>query len=136
MEQEIVDFCCMYPYVFLTGDTNAHTATLPDFIEADQFLPDYFDFDSELLNYFDAYKNLSEVKLPLIRSSKDDKKNQVGYKLLDMCINNKLFIGQDAQLGKYTFRETSVIDYNISSVELLKYIQDFKIIALDSLFYA
>ena len=50
------------------------------------------------------------------RNSSDSKINSIGLKLLEICKRNNLFIangriGEDRQIGKCTFRETSVIDY-------------------------
>ena len=42
LEQEIRDFCCIYHYVFLTGDTNYYSASLPDFIESDNSISCWF----------------------------------------------------------------------------------------------
>ena len=69
----------------------------------------------------------------------DKKKNNNGFKLIDICKNNNLTIlngrfGKDKNIGNATFRGISVIDYVISSVGGLKLLDDFDITELDRLY--
>ncbi|MEW8152430.1 MAG: reverse transcriptase family protein [Candidatus Thiodiazotropha endolucinida] len=71
--------------------------------------------------------------------SSDKKKNNTGYRLLDICKNNNLTIlngrfGRDQNVGKPTFRGISVLDYTISSIRGLRLLTDFEIIELDRLY--
>lgn len=59
--------------------------------------------------------------------------------LIDVCKNNHLFVlngryGKDIGIGKKTFRNNSVIDYIISSVNGYTLLTDFNIFELDHLF--
>ena len=74
-----------------------------------------------------------------IRKSMDTKLNNNGHRLLEVCKNNTLFIvngrlGKDRHVGNYTFRNTSVIDYCIISLDMFEFYKDFEIIELDPLF--
>jgi len=66
------------------------------------------------------YTLLESSNIPLYRKSKDRKCNNHGNRLLNLCKNNNIFIVN----GRYksstsedlTFRDTSVIDYYLSTV--------------------
>ncbi len=58
--------------------------------------------------------------------------------MIDICKNNNLFIfngrvGQDKNIGKFTFRDQSVIDYTLGTVDVLKLVSDFIITETDAL---
>ena len=139
LETEITSFRSNYKYVFLSSDFNARTSQLRDYTEADNFLAKLFDFDDETKElFFPAYK-LAPFNLSLNRTSCDQNSNNIGFKLLDICKNNNLFIlngrmGSDKDKGNFTFRHTSVIDYMLASVESLKLLNDFDIIETDPIF--
>ena len=131
--------CGKYDHVLLGGDMNAHTKDLADYLVADDFLADHFDFDPNLIDFFDKTNTLINLNIPLDRSTQDVKVNGHGGKLLDICKNNNIFIcngriGNDKNIGKSTFKDNSVIDYIISTPDLIKYIEEFDIIELDSLY--
>ena len=139
LEMEVTSMCSQYSYVILTGDINARTAELRDFTEMDSFLADYFDFESETLEFFDQQAKLRLAGIPLQRKSKDKKTNNNGFRLLEICKNNNLLIangriGKDKNIGSLTFRNTSLIDYTICSVNTLEMVHDFEVIELDPLF--
>ena len=59
--------------------------------------------------------------------------------MLDICKNNNLFlvngrIGCDKAVGNYTFRNISVLDYCIVSLNMLEFYQDFEVVETDPLF--
>ena len=77
--------------------------------------------------------------MSLSRKSLDQTTNNTGFKLLDICKNNNLFIlngrtGKDKHRGNFTFRQASVIDYTLASVDSLKLLKDFDIIDTDPIF--
>ena len=43
-------------------------------------------------------------------------------------------IGHDKALGRYTFRNTSVIDYTLCTADVFKYLTMFEVIDMDPLF--
>lgn len=138
-EVEITSMCISNEHVFLLGDMNARVSNKDDFIDADTFLSEYFDFDEEVLNHFNKTDVLDLDFLSRKRANQDESVNTQGESLLDICKSNNLFIlngrcHKDKGVGKFTFRDTSVIDYAISSYEGLKRVQEFEIIDLDPLF--
>jgi hypothetical protein len=77
--------------------------------------------------------------IPLKRISRDKKKNNHGYKLLDICKNNNLVMmngrfDNDKIIGKMTFRNVSVIDYLITSIKGFSALKTFEILDVDNLF--
>ena len=108
LEMEITETCSKYKYVILTGDFNARTSNLPDYMSPDTFLADFFDFDSQTERFFNPVSELTNYSIARDRKSKVTKTNNNGYKMLDICNNNNLFlvngrIGYDKTVGNYTF---------------------------------
>lgn len=138
LESEITSMCSKYDNVFLAGDMNAQTANMKDYTECDTFLADHFDFDADTRDFLDQRAAMENLGIILNRVSQDSKKNNHGYKLIDICKNNNMVIlngrfGKDKNIGKKTFRNTSVLDYIISSLAGFKLLQDFEVIPMDKL---
>ena len=139
LEREITSVCSNNKYVLITGDINARTAKLSDYIRADDFLSDVFDFDNETRSFFDKVNILEQYNIPTERESRDNKTNNTGNWLIETCKNNNLFIvngrvGKDKYLGAPTFRDKSLIDYTICTAECFAWLSDFEIIELDAIF--
>ncbi|MEW8548531.1 MAG: reverse transcriptase family protein [Candidatus Thiodiazotropha sp.] len=139
LESEIISFCSNNRYVIITGDINARTAKLNDYVIADNFLSDYFDFDDETLSFFDKTNTLFHYGVPLNRANCDRKTNNNGHWLIDTCKNNNLFIvngriGKDKSVGAPTFRDSSTIDYTIVSADCFKIFCEFEVMELDPIF--
>ena len=139
LEEEIMSFCSTYEYVYITGDFNAQTARIRDFTCTDASLDKYLDLDQQTIDYFDQESFLLTNNILVDRASQDNKINNVGYRLVDICKNNNLYIlngryGQDKGIGKYTFRDQSVIDYSITSPKGLNLLTDFEVQELDRIF--
>jgi hypothetical protein len=69
----------------------------------------------------------------------DKSKNKFGNLLLHFCKGNSMFIvngrvGNDKNIGRFTCRNASVVDYCITSPELLKLFFDFDILESSKLF--
>ena len=131
--------CSLSNYVWLTGDMYARTAVLCYYIVADPLIADFMDFDQSTLNFFNQANSLCSININKERVSQDSKTNTNGYKLIDICRNNNLFIlngrfGKDKRLGKFTFREQSLIDYTLCSFERLKLLIDFEVTETDPIF--
>ena len=138
LENEITSICSDNKYVILTGDFNARTAELKDYTQPDDFLSQLFDFDEETSEFFYSVSKLGLYDIPADRQSMDKHTNNIGNKLLDVCKNNNLFlcngrIGNDKQQGNFTFKQLSVIDYTIASIETLPLLQNFEIQETDAL---
>ena len=62
--------------------------------------------------------------------------NANGKKFIEMCRGSNIFIangriGEDKDVGQFTYRGTSLIDYTLATVEALKLISKFSIIERD-----
>ena len=77
--------------------------------------------------------------IPLDRASEDiGRCNTYGYKLINFCKNNSLFIlngriSSDKGLGKVICNNTSLVDYLIVSPDLFPFVSEFKVIDFDPL---
>ena len=139
LENEIMSVCSSNKYVTISGDINARTAKLPDYVELDQYISEQFDFDDDIANFFDKTEILKTLNIPVERSSMDVKTNNTGYWLTDLCKNNNLFIvngrvGKDKGVGRKTFRETSTIDYTICTADCFTFLTQFEVIELEPIF--
>ena len=140
LEIEITETCSKYKCVVLTGDFNTRTSNLPDYMSPDTVLADFFDFDSQTERFFNPDSELTNYSVARDRKSKDTKtNNNHGYKKLDICKNNNLFlvngrIDCDKAVGNYTFRNISVLDYCIVSLKMFEFYQDFEVVETDPLF--
>ena len=129
----------LHKYVFLTGDFNARTQTLDNFLDADEFLNKHFDFDESMQDFYNASSVLLQVNISRNRSSQDKTVNNEGRSLLEVCKSSNLFMlngrcGKDKDVGPFTFKNVSVIDYSILSTQLLKFVSDFEVVELDTLY--
>ncbi|MES9881385.1 MAG: reverse transcriptase family protein [Sedimenticola sp.] len=139
LDDEISRKCLNFKYALIIGDVNARTACLPDYVVCDDFLASHFQFDSETTSYFHKHEMLEKHGHSLKRKSKDKKTNPHGYFLIEICRNLNLFllngrVGCDKDIGEFTFRNKSVIDYAMSSSDLLSYVNDFNVMETDPLF--
>ena len=138
-EVEVSNMNILHKYVLLTGDFNARTHTKADFISEDEFLTEHFEFDNNLRQLYNTSQILRELNFSEIRTSKDKTSNNEGNSLLQICKTNDLLIlngrcGKDANIGALTFKNTSVIDYSIASAQALKFVENFEIFEMDSLY--
>lgn len=138
-QNEITSMCSKFEYVYISGDINAQTGDLADYTQADDFLCRHFDFDDQTKQFYDQKSALETLGIQIHRKSSDKKKNNNGFKLVELCKNNNLTIlngrfGKDQDVGKPTFRGISVIDYIISSLNGLTLLSDFEVIETDRLF--
>ena len=141
LEHEVTSACGSDNYVCILDDFNAQTADLEDLTKNDTFLSEHFHFDQQTDDFFDQNCALEKYNLNLKRLSKDKKKNNSGFRLIDMCKNNNLTIlngryGHDKQIGAMTFRDTSVIDYALASSDTFEILLDFEVVEVDRLFSA
>ena len=123
--------------MYLLGDFNAQTATMVDYTTADSFLSEMFHFDQDINEYMDQ-KYVLEKLIQISRISKDSKKNNHGFKIIDFCKKKHLsFLNgryEDKNVEAITFRGLSVIDYAITSIKGIQFLQNFKVTDLDSLY--
>ena len=129
----------LHKYVLLTGDFNAGIQTLDNFLDADDFLARHFDFDASMQEFYNASSILPIVKMSRNRISNEKTTNNGGRLLLEVCKSSNLFIlddrcGKDKGIGSFTFKNLSIIGYSIGSSQFLKFVSDFEIVKLDSLY--
>ena len=139
-ENEISSMCDKYKYVFLAGDWNSRVSELRDFsIPTNAHLNNLFDLDNELVESLDKHEILENLNIPLYRKSCDRKTNTNGLRLINTCRNNNIFIWnsrlfKDKDIGQFTFRNTSLIDYVISTADCFHLVNDFEVLETDALF--
>ena len=119
IQQEYLSLLNISKYICLVGDF-----ILDDNDHNNNNVSDYVD------NYTEVLESLS---LPVERSSMDMIRNRYENMLLEFCKGNSLFIvngrvGKDKNIGRFTCRNASVVDYCISSPYLLKSFKDFDIL--------
>ena len=73
LENDIMSVCSSNKDVTISGDINARTAKLPDYVELDQYISEQFDFDDDTANFFDKTEILKNLNIPVERSSMDVK---------------------------------------------------------------
>ena len=130
IENELSQLKEKYSHVMLLGDFNSRVKDRTDFIEIDCFLDKEFSLD-ELTQ--ETNENYSVFDLPhfsLKRESKDNKMNNFGYRLLDFCKSQNLYIlnGRtflDKLKGDTTCRNASVVDYFVCSLDMFPSICNF-----------
>ena len=130
---EITTFTDQFTYICMTGDFNGRTNTKPDCIQVDTDIIDILDFDDETTSFFEEVKTLSTFGVNSKRFNQDVKPvNRNGERLLDLCCNHTLFIvngrfGADANFGKTTCKDISVVDYTIVSADVFSVMHTFHI---------
>jgi hypothetical protein len=127
-------------YVCLLGDFNSRTGHLDDFFTSDNYL-------SHVRQYADSFHHdvetrsliFKKLQIPLKRSVKDSVVNNFGYKLVEFCKNNELYVANsrvrsDKIVGNTTCRSSSTIDYVLASVYFFELFQDFDILEFCNFF--
>ena len=137
---DIVNIQAKYDFPFyISGDFNARTGNLTDFISLEEGVND---FDLSLSNCIssDTNENLDALGINVNRSNSDKKTNNNGTKLIELCKNFDLRIlngrcGSDNSTGDFTFISSngkSTIDYTLLSAQLLPRVKEFKVDVLDT----
>jgi len=139
LSNDITEYCSKFKYVFLNGDINGRISNENDFVLVDDFLSEQLGYSDEVKHFYNDILKISHNDFSLKRTSKDTKQNGIGRKLLDICKNNSLVIlngrfGSDKNIGEFTFKNQSVIDYSICSLKTLEFVKEFEIIDTDTLY--
>ena len=87
----------------------------------------------------DQKSALERLGIQINRVSMNERKNNSGFRLIDLSKNHNLIIlngrfGQDRNVGALTCKKSSVIDYAIVSNSCIKALQNFHICETDRLF--
>jgi hypothetical protein len=134
IENELLDFSTNFENVCIIGDWNVRTCEEYDYIITN------FDTFSDFLNDDnDGVQMLEELNVEILRKSMDNRKNNFGNRLLELCRCNNIFIcngriGDDKGIGKFTSKNASVVDYAICSPLLFKIIDNFSVLETSKLF--
>ena len=129
IQSELESLRSDYNQILLLGDLNTRTGKLKDYIEPYHFLLQELGLDA-LENSFDTELECFEkANVSIERKVTDTNTNNFGYKLVDFCKSNSLYllngrIGRDRITGKNTCRGASCVDYFISNSELFQYARD------------
>ena len=125
--------------VILLGHFNARTSCIVDYTETDADIYDFLDINSEDVFQSDIVDQILKYNFALTRKSQDNKVNRFGRSLIECCKSNELIIlngraFSDKGIGNTTCKNSSVVDYIISSVPMLKYLSYFEIKEFCSLY--
>ena len=129
---------CEHTYLLSVNQSVILTFRM-NFLDVDDFFADHFNFDESLRQFYNISSMLENFNMSKCRTSKDKNTNNEGNTLIEICKSNNLFIlndrcGKDKNIGAFTFKNCSVIDYTIVSSQALKFIGNFEIQDLDSLY--
>ena len=96
-------------------------------------LYDLYEESTDVLKYFERYN------IPLDRDSADNTVNNYGYRLLEVCKNNNIFIlngrlDTDHSQPSLTCKNSSITDFFLSSAHVLPNIADFYVHEFSSLY--
>ncbi|CAC5416619.1 unnamed protein product [Mytilus coruscus] len=141
IEAEMLDLFDTNMQYFLIGDFNSRVGVTADFVEPDDNLFDILKNNNcQLRESIHVVDILRRLNIPLSRCSEDKgRPNSLGLKLINFCKDNGIFIlngrvDKDANCGKKTCKNASLIDYAIASPELFSYISEFEVFDFNPLF--
>ena len=125
------------PLMILTGDYNARTGVLDDFITIEDAVAECTGINVNDEGLYQSKHNLSDKGIEVRRFNEDKLVNNNGRLLLDFCKGLDLHIvngrvGNDLGRGKLTCKNTSTIDYVIASPNCFQLIKDFDVDIFDS----
>ena len=131
IEQDILSHSVNYKYIALIGDFNSRTCILPDYIDIDED-----DIDPDLIP--NDVCILDNLNIQRARKSCDTQINNFGYHLLNLCKHTNIFIangriGMDRNVGRFTCKNTSVIDYCLCNANFMSLISNFEVMGFSHL---
>lgn len=139
IQNEIFRYFSNSKHCILFGDYNARCGNLLDYTMIDGSMSDMFDLQHLQNEEIDVFTNFNLFDIPLNRRNIDNTVTQYGHNLLDMCRNNYLFlwngrIKKDYLNPKLTCKNSSTVDYFLSSSYVFENIVDFKVDEFCSLY--
>ena len=123
--------------VCMLGDFNARTGNLSDVITAEEIDPNAIRTTGITVPDYVSTINQLELKERTINRNNSDKHtNNNGIKLIELCKMHDLFIcngrcGDDRDIGHFTCKNASVVDYSVMSAELFEYVANFEVDIFD-----
>ena len=137
LQNEFDRVCADKSNVLLFGDFNSRTATLPDICKCDEFLCNVQGNEDLYRDKVSIFQCFNNNNVPLKHSNADTSTNSYGYQFVEFCKNNNIFIlnGRvDFDSPKLTCKNSSTVDYMLSSAYNLEIISFFNILEFDNLF--
>ena len=139
LQNEMDKYLTRCQNIMLFGDFNSRISSMDDYIICDSFIADIHGNENLLtenqtiLSYFDQFN------LPLQRKTSDHATNFYGKQMAEFCKYNNIFIlngrmDKDREIPKLTCKDSSTVDYFLSTVQNFSLIQDFEILNFNALF--
>ena len=132
IECELYAHTDKYQNILLFGDFNSRTKNLPDIIEIDPYICTRFNSQELSIEYETemSYFDNNNTRISFQRTNKDTNMNNYGYRMLDFCKCNNLYIlngrtAKDKDKGICTCKGVSTIDYFLCSSQIIPLINDF-----------
>ena len=116
--------------IILAGDLNARIGRLSD-VDIDE--------DQTRLEFLNYCQPVNLGSFPYIRHTQDNTINRYGQRLIKLCKSVNIYIlngrtGQDKYTGRFTSKNSSVVDFIIVSPEVTSMISDFAVQDIEVLF--
>ena len=139
IQHEFDRVCSNRNNVLLCGDFNSRTSTSDDYIRADYFMNDFFGNFELMTENNDILDCLNRNNISLSRTNPDKTTNSYGRKMIEFCKNNNIFIlngrlGNDTSKSKFTCKNSSCVDYIVSTAYVLDKIDFFSVEDFEPLF--
>ena len=92
IQHEIERVCTNSKTLLLCGDFNSRTSNLEDFVHADSFINEMYGNYELTRDDFEILNSFERNNIALIRVNADTIVNAYGYKMIEFCKNNDVFI--------------------------------------------
>lgn len=132
IENELYTLTDRYSNILLFGDFNSRTKNLIDHIEVDNYICSHLNSDELILEYEKETSYFNDINscVDLNRISSDKGCNNYGYKLIEFCKCNNVYIlngraARDKGKGDFTCKNSSTVDYFLCSPKLIPMVNDF-----------
>ena len=128
-----------FKHLIMMGDFNARTSNIADFAEIDEVIFDQINVDPEDFFVSVPVDEITSYGFSVKRTSQDGHLNKFGKMLIESCKYNEMIIlnGRsfcDKDIGRNTCKNSSVVDYVLSSLNTSKYLSYFNIAEFCELF--
>ena len=139
LQNEFDNICTNNKNIILLGDFNSRTSNADDFVQSDEFICDIYGNDDLFRENTDIFRCFAMHDIPLIRKSADKIINMYGYQLIEFCKNNNIFIingriGKDAVSPELTCKNSSTVDYVLSTAYNFEIIKSFSVLEFNMLY--
>lgn len=139
LQNEMDKYCQSSRNILLFGDFNSRTAALTDFVECDDFICQLHGNEKVFMEYSDMLSCFEKCNIPVMRITTDCSPNVYGHQLTEFCKNNNIFIlngrmSHDHSEPRLTCKDSSVVDYFLSTAYNFEYLHSFNVHDFDHLF--